>query len=619
MALEGRIMRINAKLVILILLIPMFGIAISSPETQDIMIISTDNTDSSVNIAISTICGQINDDSVITEISDYDSIRNIPSSVDALILIGHGTIEGLLTAGKVISWESLYDILDILGVDISIVLACFSPTDTEKNIYGFEGLIDAEAGAILSCFLIQEKILRHTSIDIDIDDVMKAQNAMLHPLGSVLYFVHGYFGNTESWNDLYSYLDDHDILSDYDSVAYFDYTEYWLQLFPDWDIYDVHENCIVTSFAWRLVEDIVNAGYEAGTQIDIVSHSLGGLIAREMLRYYRSTLRICDIDVGRVITLGTPHYGTYLGDGSVPSELILFLTSLWGPNWDSNLLDTLVPESDFLLTLNDNPAQYSYDIEWTTISGTDLGLGILLLYYHSGFNDDVVAQWSAHLSFASQYCVLAINHAGLQIDPNNGNPDRPFDIIANSLGPEIDSDGDGLNNIEEHLIYNTDAYDSDSDDDELSDYSEVVLYNTNPNAWSTDGDILSDSQEIAWGYNPNNTYDPINAQELTYSAWQVNGVTGYVRANHYSAMDYVKVYVRYKYSTGIWTSYFYVGTDYTPTYYGDYYVSWELLLGFVQMQVNVKAYDAVNHYLGNDQQYVTLPGGGGKPGDPLPE
>jgi hypothetical protein len=183
----------------------------------------------------------------------------------------------------------------------------------------------------------------------------------------------------------------------------------------------------------------------------------------------------------------------------------------------------------------------------------------------------------------------------------------------------IDTDNDGLLNVEEEYWYHTDPYDSDTDNDNLSDFDEVNIYSTNPLAWSTDGDILSDSQEIAWGYDPNNTYDPINAQELTYSAWQVNGVTGYVRANHYSAMDYVKVYVSYKYSTGQWTSYFYVGTDYTPTYYGDYYVSWELLLGFVQMQVNVKAYDASGHYLGSDQQYVTLPGGGGKPGDPLPE
>ncbi|MFW9927022.1 MAG: hypothetical protein ACFFDM_09660, partial [Candidatus Thorarchaeota archaeon] len=104
--------------------------------------------------------------------------------------------------------------------------------------------------------------------------------------------------------------------------------------------------------------------------------------------------------------------------------------------------------------------------------------------------------------------------------------------------------------------------------------------------------------------------------------WQVNGATGYVRANHYTAMDYVKVYVKYKNSLGHWTSYFYVGTDSTPYYYGDYYVQWSILQGYVQMLVKVQAYDSSNHYLGSDYQYVTLPGsgGGGKPGgDPVPE
>ena len=40
------------------------------------------------------------------------------------------------------------------------------------------------------------------------------------------------------------------------------------------------------------------------------------------------------------------------------------------------------------------------------------------------------------------------------------------------------------------------------------------------------------------------------------------------------------------------------------------------------MLVTVKAYDSVNHYLGYDTQYVTLPddGGGGRPGvDPVPD
>ena len=57
-------------------------------------------------------------------------------------------------------------------------------------------------------------------------------------------------------------------------------------------------------------------------------------------------------------------------------------------------------------------------------------------------------------------------------------------------------------------------------------------------------------------------------------------------------------------------------------YYGDYYVSWSLLQGYVQMCVKVEAYNSGNLLLGYNYQYVTLPdsGGGGKPGgDPVPD
>ena len=83
-------------------------------------------------------------------------------------------------------------------------------------------------------------------------------------------------------------------------------------------------------------------------------------------------------------------------------------------------------------------------------------------------------------------------------------------------------------------------------------------------------------------------------------------------------MDYVKVYVKYKSSSGYWTSYIHVGTDYTPYYNSDYYVSWTLIVGYVQMKVQVKAYDLSNHYLGSDIWYVSLSGGGGG-GGPGPE
>ncbi len=181
-----------------------------------------------------------------------------------------------------------------------------------------------------------------------------------------------------------------------------------------------------------------------------------------------------------------------------------------------------------------------------------------------------------------------------------------------------DRDGDGLSDGAEVNTYNTDPLDSDSDNDGLSDGAEVNTHGTNPLNWNTDGDAIGDGNEVSWGYNPLNANDPISASLLISKAWESSGTTGYVRVNHYSAMDYVKVYVKYKSSSGYWTSYIHVGTDYTPYYNSDYYVSWTLIVGYVEMKVQVKAYDSSNHYLGSDIWYVSLPGGGGG-GGPVPE
>jgi pimeloyl-ACP methyl ester carboxylesterase len=187
--------------------------------------------------------------------------------------------------------------------------------------------------------------------------------------------------------------------------------------------------------------DIMDKGYAPGTQIDIIGHSMGGLIARELLRIHRENLQDnYQVDIGRVITLGTPHEGSYIAHETIPAQLVVWLFSWIGPNWDSILFDSFDPDSDFLTTLNENPSSYSNDIEWTTISGRDNFLGEILSYFHGGHNDIFVAEWSAHLSFAVPYYIGSINHEGLLTDPSNGDEDRPFDVVANELGPEIDSD-----------------------------------------------------------------------------------------------------------------------------------------------------------------------------------
>ena len=96
-------------------------------------------------------------------------------------------------------------------------------------------------------------------------------------------------------------------------------------------------------------------------------------------------------------------------------------------------------------------------------------------------------------------------------------------------------------------------------------------------------------------------------------AWAKSGL-GYVRVNDPPAVDYVKVYVKYKDSSGYWTNYYYKGqiNDVHPSY-GDYFMYWSLLYGYVQMKVYVKAYDSGSHFIGSDVYYASISGGGVDP------
>jgi pimeloyl-ACP methyl ester carboxylesterase len=437
---------------------------------------------------------------------------------------------------------------------------------------------------------------------------------MKHPLESYVYFLHGYFGDNSDFSYMKAYLEESLYLRYHsDCIKYYSYFE---------DYPGIPENLVhyvpggVSTFSENFYNRLIS-DHSEGTQIDIVAHSLGGMITREMLRLHRTDLETEGIEIGRVITLGTPHYGTQMACANLGAIGITVLLSLFGDMWLSPVFLQMHPSSCFITDLNSDPESYMSGIEWYSIGGYDALVGNLLYIYGilDGPNDLLVTMNSALVPFASDSAYINGSHGMLVKDGAAGDS---YPIVDNWLSGGIDTDGDGIIDVEERYIYFTDPFDGDTDNDNLNDFDEIFIHGTNPNAWSTDADILSDSQEIAWGYDPDNTYDPINAQELTYSAWQVKGMTGCVRANHYTAMDYVKIYVKYMDSLGCWTSFFFIGTDTSPDYYGDYYMTWSLLQGYVHMRVKVEAYDSYGHYLGCDNQYVELPGGGGGGGGGYP-
>lgn len=70
----------------------------------------------------------------------------------------------------------------------------------------------------------------------------------------------------------------------------------------------------------------------------------------------------------------------------------------------------------------------------------------------------------------------------------------------------LDTDGDGLNNLEE-FQNSTDPQNEDSDRDGLSDFAEVITYRSNPLNNDTDNDGMPDHWEVIHGFNLLNKFD----------------------------------------------------------------------------------------------------------------
>ena len=77
---------------------------------------------------------------------------------------------------------------------------------------------------------------------------------------------------------------------------------------------------------------------------------------------------------------------------------------------------------------------------------------------------------------------------------------REKEIGANPQN--TDSDGDGLSDGDEVIIYKTDPLKADTDDDGLSDGDEALIWRTNPLNSDTDGDSYPDGTEVRNGYSP---------------------------------------------------------------------------------------------------------------------
>jgi len=132
----------------------------------------------------------------------------------------------------------------------------------------------------------EEKGLK--KISVDKDGNMSYAEPTANKNSKVLLMVHGWLSNSERWVKF---------MQNFNSQEEQMYTEYWA--------FSYNSSWSIESNARALAEALELHANDA--EIDIVAHSMGGLVSRSMLETYGG-----DKHVNRLVTLGTPHEGSPL-------------------------------------------------------------------------------------------------------------------------------------------------------------------------------------------------------------------------------------------------------------------------------------------------------------------
>lgn len=186
-----------------------------------------------------------------------------------------------------------------------------------------------------------------------------------------IVLVHGYMGDSTTWNGMLQAL----VAADY-PVLDFDPTRAGVQAMAYDSIMDGGIPRVATAeVAPRINAALIAAGYSSDAPIDVVAHSMGGLVTRWLAEQAGASVNVRDYSIStptkwgtqvrNLVTLATPHYGS---------------------NWSfcfSDVCEDMSPDSPFLEYLGYEAA------------------GAQTRYFAAGGGEDAVVDWrSAQLSGA---------------------------------------------------------------------------------------------------------------------------------------------------------------------------------------------------------------------------
>lgn len=143
-------------------------------------------------------------------------------------------------------------------------------------------------------------------------------------------------------------------------------------------------------------------------RVDVVAHSMGGLVARAYIENEDFGGDRYPGDVGKLIMLGTPNHGVPYGW----LRLLLPEAEAALQAWESVRDMLSLPDSIFLSSLNDGVTGSTMGVDYTTIAGVDSNF--LSDALHLWFpNDGVVGTESVWLGGAERNYAWDVDHSGL--------------------------------------------------------------------------------------------------------------------------------------------------------------------------------------------------------------
>ena len=264
----------------------------------------------------------------------------------------------------------------------------------------------------------------------------------------IAILIHGFAGKKDFMKEIEQCLTREPLNKEYSKVFNLSYynSKHGLDFSQPYDlrtpIYDPEVSETLSQYFYDLILSVVKK-CQALVLIDIFAHSMGGLVARAMIKYFlRETNQ--PFKVNRVFMFGTPNNGTRLAQRFINIPTDIFLTGLnmllelprgrvdtTDLQFFNSQFMQMIPKSLFLKELNGPLTDVEKSIRWITVRGLDSS-GLLeaiwqpflfrkvwinrtFPYIHIGMipNDSVVDAASVPLNHAKNLTVVKANHMNL--------------------------------------------------------------------------------------------------------------------------------------------------------------------------------------------------------------